>query len=103
MNQSFCKLTLIYPLASEDRLVDLLLEIEPPLGGFTSWHAEGHGAGFSQTSTNEQVRGRIGRGMVVLVIARERLSSFLDQMGALSATPNLEYWVEPVEHFGHIR
>lgn len=101
MDRDLCKLTLVYPLAAEDRVLDFLLDAAPPLSGFTSWRAEGHGASFDETSTNEKVRGRIERNMLVIVIDRARLADLLTELRAGCPIPNLAYWVERVERFGH--
>ncbi|HWK37526.1 MAG TPA: DUF3240 family protein, partial [Hyphomicrobium sp.] len=61
MDQSACKLTLIYPPASETQIVELLMESDPPLSGFTTWAADGHGHSFDKATMRERVRGRVAR------------------------------------------
>jgi hypothetical protein len=61
MDRDLRRLTLVYPVGAEDRILDFLLESTPSLPGFTSWRAEGHGASFDGSSTREKVRGRIER------------------------------------------
>ncbi|MCW2285131.1 hypothetical protein M2323_002949 [Rhodoblastus acidophilus] len=100
MDRDLCKLTLVYPVAAEDRIIDVLLDAEPSLPGFVSWRAEGHGGGFDKCSAREKVRGRIERGMLVMVLARARLDSLLADLRENCAIPHLAYWVEPVERFG---
>ena len=68
MDQSACKLTLVYPPAAEDHIVELLLNADPPLSGFTTWRAEGHGHDFGKASVRERVRGRVARGVLVLIL-----------------------------------
>ncbi len=80
MDQSACKLTLVYPPDSEDCLVELMLAAEPPLTGFTTWKAEGHGHDFNRASVRERVRGRVMRGVLVLILPRARLTSLLDDI-----------------------
>jgi hypothetical protein len=103
MDRDLCKLTLVYPVAAEDRVLDFLLDSEPSLPGFVSWRAEGHGASFEGTSTREKVRGRIERGMLVMVLECARLPGLLADLRAGCAIPNLAYWVERVESFGAFR
>jgi hypothetical protein len=103
MDRDLCKLTLVYPVAAEDRVVDFLLDLAPPLPGFTSWRVEGHGASFEETSTREQVRGCIDRNMLVMVLERARLPGLLAELRAGCAIPRLAYWVEGVERFGAFR
>ena len=102
MDQSACKLTLIYPPASETHIVDLMMNSEPPLSGFTSWLAEGHGHSFATASMSERVRGRIARGMLVLVLQRSRVAPLLEEIRLKAAISDLVYWVEPVEAIGRL-
>lgn len=102
MDQSPCKLTLVYPPAAEDCIIELMLNTEPPLTGFTTWKAEGHGHDFSNASVRERVRGRVMRGVLSVVIARARLASLLEDIHRKAAIANLTYWVEPVEAFGRL-
>jgi hypothetical protein len=103
MDRDLCKLTLVYPIAAEDRVIDFLLDAEPPLPGFVSWPAEGHGGGFEDSSAREKVRGRIERNMLVMVIDRARLESLLADLRSGCAIPRLVYWVERVERFGRYK
>jgi hypothetical protein len=100
MDRDLCKLTLVYPVAAEDRIIDFLLDEEPSLPGFVSWRAEGHGGGFDGCSAREMVRGRIERGMLVIVLDRARLETLLADLRQNCSIPQLAYWVEPVERFG---
>lgn len=102
MEQSLCKLTLVYPPASEDAIVELLLASEPPLPGFTTWLADGHGLGFDKASASERVRGRIRRGFLVLIATRQRARALLDEIAARLAIPRLLYWLEPVLEVGRL-
>ena len=102
MDQSLCKLTLIYPPASETHISELLMDSDPPLPGFTTWAAEGHGHSFSNASMRERVRGRIARGILVVVLPRARVASLLEEFRVKAAIPDLEYWTEAVETFGRL-
>lgn len=102
MDQSTCKLTLVYPPDSEDCIVELMLAVEPPLTGFTTWKAEGHGHDFSKASVRERVRGRVMRGVLALILPRTRLPSLLDDVRTRAGIEGLAYWVEPVEAFGRL-
>jgi hypothetical protein len=102
MDQSPCKLTLIYPPTGEDCIVELMLNTEPPLTGFTTWKAEGHGHDFDNASVHERVRGRVLRGVLSVIVPRERLAPLLDDIRTKASIPNLAYWVEPVEAFGRL-
>ncbi|MCW2317814.1 hypothetical protein M2322_003379 [Rhodoblastus acidophilus] len=100
MDRDLCKLTLVYPVAAEDRVIEFLLDAEPPTPGFVSWRAEGHGGGFEESSPREKVRGRIERAILMMVIDRARLEGLLADLRRDCAIPHLVYWTEPVERFG---
>jgi hypothetical protein len=102
MEEKLCKLTLVYPPAAEDAIVELLLAAEPPLKGFSTWPADGRGLDFGDASTSERVRGRIRRCVMVLVLERSRLAALLETVRTQAGAPHLAYWVEPVESFGRL-
>lgn len=79
-----------------------MIAIEPPIGGFTTWSAEGHGHDFTGASTSERVRGRVRREMLVAILPRARLASVLDELRRGAAIAHMAYWVEPVEGFGRM-
>jgi hypothetical protein len=95
-------LTLVYPPAAEDCIVELMLNTQPPLTGFTTWRAEGHGHDFANASARERVRGRVMRGVLSVIVARARLAALLEDIRTKAAIANLAYWVEPVEAFGRL-
>ena len=102
MDQSLCKLTLVYPPDAEDCIIELMLNAEPPLTGFTTWRAEGHGHDFSKASVQERVRGRVMRGILTLIIPRACLAPILEDIRTKAGIANLIYWVESVEAFGRL-
>jgi hypothetical protein len=102
MEEELCKLTLVYPPAAEDTIVELLLKTEPPLRGFTTWAADGHGLDFGEATTAERVRGRIRRCVMVIVLPRPRVAPLLETVRTQAGAPHLAYWVEPVESFGRL-
>lgn len=102
MDQSACKLTLVYPAAFEAQLVELLMDSDPPLAGFTSWGADGHGHTFEKANMRERVRGRVARGVLVLLLERQRLPELLEAIRTKVAIPDLLYWIEPIEGFGRL-
>lgn len=99
MDHALCKLTLAYPPALEELLGELLLTADPPLHGFTTWAADGHGLDFSSASASEKVRGRIRRGVMMLVMSRGQLPALIERLKQAVNVPGLAYWVEPVERF----
>lgn len=102
MVQSACKLTLVYPIAVEDRIVELLMESDPPVRGFTTWAAEGHGHDFAQASLQERVRGRVARGVLVAVMMRDRAERLLSEIEQKAPLNHLAFWLEPILGFGRM-
>lgn len=102
MDESVCKLTLVYPPASEAHIIELMLNAEPPLTGFTTFEAEGHGHSFAGASMRERVRGRIARGILLVVLPRARVPALLEEIRLKAAIVDLVYWVEPIVEFGRL-
>lgn len=102
MDQPLCKLTLVYPPDIADRLVELVLGMEPPVRGFTTVSAEGHGFDFSKASVRERVRGRVERCVLMAVMPRARASQLLEVLRKQIPVPHMAYWLEPVLDVGRL-
>lgn len=94
------RLTLVFPPVLEARVVELMLEQDPPLPGFTVLAAEGHGADFARASIREQVRGRVARRLLTLVLPRSRAETLIEQLRSHLANGESAWWLEPVLAFG---
>ncbi len=103
MDQSLCKITFVCPPESADHIAELMLSFDPPLPGFTTWMAEGHGFGFGDATVSERVRGRVKRSVIVAVLDREIAAGLLDLIATKGAVAHLTYWTEPVDGFGQMR
>lgn len=102
IDDSLARLTLVFPPVLEARVVQLLLDQEPPLPGFTIIDAEGHGADFARASVREQVRGRVARKLLMLVLPRPRADALIDRLHADLVNPAVAWWLEPVLAFGRL-
>ncbi len=80
-----------------------MLALEPPIPGFTTWEAEGHGFGFASATTSERVRGRVKRTLITAVLTRAEADVILGDIAEQAPTAHLTYWVEPVERFGRLQ
>lgn len=102
MNTELVRLTLVYPRDIEDKLVEVLLSHRPTLPGFTSWEAQGHGHGFERATLPEQVRGRVRRGTLVLVLKPEATHDLLEALRAEVRNRDVVWWLEPVLELGRL-
>mgnify|MGYP001403028959 CR=1 FL=1 len=100
--EALARLTLIFPPALEDRVVELFLEQEPPLPGFTVLAAEGHGSDFARASIREQVRGRVARRLLIVVLPQARAEALIATLRSEIANPASAWWLEPVIAFGRL-
>ncbi|MDX2309038.1 MAG: DUF3240 family protein [Hyphomicrobium sp.] len=103
MDQPLCKLTLVCPPAGAQRLIEVMLTLDPPIAGFTTWTAEGHGFGFATASVSERVRGRVKRSVLVAVLESAELPGLLRHIEEKASLPHLTFWTEPVTNFGQMQ
>lgn len=102
MDLDYCKLTLVYPPASESALVELLLALEPAAPGFTTLRAVGHGHSFEGASHAERVGGQVARNLMVSILPRMQAGQVLERIRAEAPVPHLAYWLEPVLAAGRL-
>ncbi|MBS0250848.1 MAG: DUF3240 family protein [Proteobacteria bacterium] len=103
MDKSLCRLTFVCPPRSVESIIELMLSLDPPLPGFTTWDAEGHGFGFAGTTVNERVRGRVKRNLITTVVARIDAERLLEAIAQKTPVPDIAFWIEPVERFGRLQ
>ena len=94
-------LNLVFPPALEDAVTDALMA-DPTLPGFTLLHAEGHSSDFAHASIREQVRGRVDRRVLWVVIERERVDGLLAALRQRIASSDVRWWMEPVMAMGRL-
>jgi hypothetical protein len=102
METRICKLVLAYPSAAEDSLIDYMLALDPPLASFTTLSADGHGVDFSEATVNERVRGRVRRGLMLLILPKNDVPPLLEHIRSGINIQHLVYWIEPVEEFARL-
>ena len=96
------KLTLACPQALAEQMSEFLLDCEQLQGGFTAWHANGHGADFTTASLREQVRGHVHVFLLTAIIDQAGLAPLLESLRAQFRAPHVRYWTEPVMEFGDL-
>jgi nitrogen regulatory protein PII len=100
MKQLDCCLTIIFPRALEENLVDHLLAHPELATGFTTSNVEGHGAGAAFHSEREKVRGRSHRVQMQIVMSREDAEALVAHLKADLPNREVAYWMSPVLEFG---
>lgn len=97
----FVRLNLIFPPGLEDTVTDALVS-DPAMPGFTLFHAEGHTSDFARASVAEQVRGRVERRVLWVMIERERLDELLATLRREVASTDVRWWTEAVCSHGRL-
>ena len=103
MGAALCKLTLIYPPASEEGLLAVIDELEPALPGYTTLKCDGHGVEFAHASAAERVLGRAERRCLMTVLSTAQAEVLLLTIKQEAPIPSLMYWIEPVEAAGRLQ
>ncbi len=102
MSLSLKRLTVFVPRDLEDALLAVVLDMHPALPGFTTTHVSGHGERFDDTSVQEQVRGRVDRVMMWLVLPTEDVERVLAKLRERMPNPDIVWWLEPVDAIGRL-
>ncbi|MHB0985892.1 MAG: DUF3240 family protein [Sulfuricella sp.] len=100
MKQADCCLTVVFPVALEENILDHLLEHPELASGFTTYEVEGHGQGAVYPSVNEQVRGRARRMKMEVVMAHDDAQALIAHFKASLPSREVAYWMTPVGEFG---
>ncbi|MPN05440.1 hypothetical protein SDC9_152690 [bioreactor metagenome] len=64
--------------------------------GFTLLHAQGHTGDFSRASVREQIRGRVDRRVIWVLLEPGQLEGVLASLRQRIASRDVRWWVEPV-------
>lgn len=93
-------LTLAFPAALEETIVDHLLEHPEWASGFTLVRAEGHGRAVALRGSVERVRGRAGRLLVHIVMTRGDSDRLLGHFGSALGAAEVFFWRTPIVDCG---
>lgn len=102
MQLSLKRLTLLAPRELEDALVAAMLAMQPDVPSFTTTPASGHGEPFVAARIEEQVRGRVDRAMLWLVLPTEDVERVLTTLRERVPSPDIIWWLEPVDAMGRL-
>jgi hypothetical protein len=95
-------LHLVFPAALEEAVSAALIEYQPPLPGFTLLKTEGHSNDFATASSQERVRGRIARRMILMVQPIETLNAVITALRQRVRSAHVVWWISPIERFGRL-
>jgi len=102
MTDTLCKLVFVCPKKTSDNIVEVLLDLDFLLPAFTTFDADGHGHNFDIATSQEQVRGKVGRSVFWLVLPVADKDKIIKEVSAQIKNPHVTYWVEPILEFGHL-
>jgi nitrogen regulatory protein PII len=102
MNLSLKRLTVLVPRDLEATVLEALLDMQPAIPGFTTLAVSGHGERFEGTRVQEQVRGRIERSMTWLVLPEADVERVLTELRRHISSPDVVWWIEPVDAMGRL-
>lgn len=94
-HRGLVRLILLFPTALEE-LVTGALMASSAVPEFTLIHVEGHTRDFTGASIQEKVRGCLGRRVIWLLIAAERLDEVLAHLRPRITSRDVRWWIEPV-------
>lgn len=93
-------LSIVLPKSFEEDLVDRLLEHPEWVTGFTTTDASGHGLRVSYHAAAEEVRGRVARVQVQVVMQADHAQLLLAHLKQCMRSAEIAYWLTPVTEFG---
>lgn len=95
------RLNVLFPPRLEMTLTEAITA-DPRLPGFTLLHAEGHTSDFAKASAIEQVRGRVQRRVLWMVLLAEEVEDVLDVLRAHVDSRDVRWWTESVLQMGRL-
>jgi hypothetical protein len=97
-----CVMTLAFPRALEEHVVDFLLSHPQWVQGFSLTEAEGMGRGVGLQSAMEKVKGRAQRQLMNMLLRNEDVTPLLEALRQEFQTPSMAYWIVPLLAFGRM-
>lgn len=91
---SLLRLSVLFPPGLE-RPITEAISADASMPGFTLLHAEGHSSDFSRASSAEQVRGRIQRRVLWMVMEADRLDDVLQLLRTHVDCRDVRWWIDP--------
>ena len=98
---SLLRLSVLFPPGLEEPITETI-SADASMPGFNLLHAEGHSSDFSRASSAEQVRGRIQRRVLWMVMEADRLDDVLQLLRTHVDCRDVRWWTEPVLAMGRL-
>lgn len=95
-------LNLVCPLQVEEKLLDVLLDMDDA-DVFTTTPVHSHGARGAKLSTKEQVMGRSQAIQVRVLLTQSSMKRLLERLRSEFAGAGIRYWASPVVMEGEIK
>ncbi|MGY0504429.1 DUF3240 family protein [Luteimonas sp. e5] len=95
------RINLSFPAHLETTVCEALSS-DPRMPGFTLLRAEGHSSDFALASAGEQVRGRVERRLIWMLVPLELKQAVLDVLATGVDSRELHWWTEPVLEMGRM-
>ena len=95
------RLVLVFPPRLEEAVTEALVAT-PGMPGFTLLQAEGHSSDFAHASAAEQVRGRVERRVLWMLLPPAQVEGVLAQLRQDVDAHDVRWWLEPVLAMGRL-
>lgn len=95
------RLVLVFPPRLEPAVTEALMAT-PGMPGFTLLQAEGHSGDFARASAAEQVRGRVERRVLWMLLPPAQVEDVLAQLRREVDAHEVRWWLEPVLAAGRL-
>ncbi|MCL2590266.1 MAG: DUF3240 family protein [Betaproteobacteria bacterium] len=95
-------MTLAFPLALEEQIIDFLLDHPQWVSGFSLIHAQGMGRGVGLKSAMEKVKGRERRRLINMLMHNDNVILLVEALREEFHSIYMAYWVTPLLSFGRV-
>lgn len=95
------RLNVLFPPRLETAITEAITA-DARMPGFTLLHAEGHTSDFGKASPAEQVRGRVQRRVLWMVLPADQVDDALDVLRAHVDSRDVRWWTENVLRMGRL-
>ena len=98
---SLLRLSVLFPPGLEEPITEAI-SADASMPGFTLLHAEGHSSDFSRASSAEQVRGRIQRRVLWMLLPQAQVEAVFAALRTQVDAHEVRWWLEPVLAMGKL-